>query len=115
MAKFCNSPEDYIGKSVIEAQKENGPPRQIRPIEISGSGDLPHNATGWSVYADGKNVGLIASATWSPDFNTNVAIGMIDAGYWDAGQELIVNTGAGERSAASKTDFGFKKVGGSDV
>ncbi|NCW61703.1 MAG: dimethylsulfoniopropionate demethylase [Rhodobacteraceae bacterium] len=98
-------PEDYIGKSVIEAQKENGTPRQIRPIEISGSGDLPHNATGWSVYVDGKNVGLIASATWSPDFNTNVAIGMIDAGYWEAGQELIVDTGVGGRSARVKDRF----------
>ena len=105
LAKFCNSPEDYIGKSVIEAQKENGTPRQIRPIEISGSGDLPHNATGWSVYVDGKNVGLIASATWSPDFNTNVAIGMIDAGYWEAGQELIVDTGVGGRSARVKDRF----------
>ena len=105
MAKFCNSPEDYIGKTVIEAQKENGPPRQIRPIEILGSGDLPHNASGWSVYADGKKVGLIASATWSPDFNTNVAIGMIDAGYWDADQELTIDTGAGERSARVKDTF----------
>jgi len=50
-------------------------------------------------------VGLIASATWSPDFNTNVAIGMIDAGYWDAGQELTVDTGAGERSARVKERF----------
>jgi dimethylsulfoniopropionate demethylase len=90
---------------VIEAQKENGPPRQIRPIEISGSGDLPHNASGWSVYVDCKNVGLIASATWSPDFNTNVAIGMIDAGYWDAGQKLIIDTSAGERRAQIKDKF----------
>jgi dimethylsulfoniopropionate demethylase len=105
LSKFCNSPEDYIGKSVIEAQKENGPPRQIRPIEISGSGDLPHNASGWSVYVDCKNVGFIASATWSPDFNTNVAIGMIDAGYWDAGQKLIIDTSAGERRAQIKDKF----------
>ena len=66
---------------------------------------LPHNATGWSVYVDRKYVGLIASATWSPDFNTNVAIGMIDAGYWEAGQELIVDTGVGERSARVKDRF----------
>jgi dimethylsulfoniopropionate demethylase len=50
-------------------------------------------------------VGLIASATWSPDFNTNVAIGMIDAGYWDAGQKLIIDTSAGERRAQIKDKF----------
>ena len=105
LTKFCNSPDDYIGKSVIEGHKQNGPPRQIRPIEISGAGDLPHNATGWSVYANGHCVGLIASATWSPDFNTNVAIGMIDAGFWDAGTTLVVDTGAGERSAIVKEKF----------
>jgi hypothetical protein len=30
---------------------------------------------------------------------------MIDAGYWDAGQELIIDTGAGERRAVIKDRF----------
>ena len=41
LARFCNSPEDYIGKSVIEEQKTQGPNQILRPLAIDGSGDLP--------------------------------------------------------------------------
>lgn len=105
LARFCNSPVDYIGKSVIEAQKTQGPNQILRPIAIDGSGDLPHNAEGWDVYADNKQVGLIASAVWSPDFNTNVSIGMIDRGHWEPGTVLNVDTGAEVRSATVQEKF----------
>ena len=67
-----------IGKKEIERQKLNGPSRQIRPLEIDGPGDLPHNGSGWDVIDGSRKVGLIASSTWSQDFETKVAIGMID-------------------------------------
>ena len=105
LARFCNSPEGYIGKSVIEAQKADGPNKMLRPIAIDGPGDLPHNALGWDVYADNKQVGLIASAVWSPDFNTNVSIGMIERGHWDPGTVLNVDTGTGMRPATVKEKF----------
>ncbi len=105
LARFCNSPEDYIGKSVIEEQKTQGPNQILRPLAIDGSGDLPHNASGWDVYADEKQVGLIASAVWSPDFNTNVSIGMIDREHWEPGTVLHVDTGAEVRSATVQEKF----------
>jgi dimethylsulfoniopropionate demethylase len=105
LGKYCNSPDDYIGKSVIEAQKQNGPGKQLRPISISGAGDLPSPGMGWTVMSGSKQVGLIASATWSPDFETNVAIGMIDRDYWDSGTTLTVDTGAGTRSATVLDKF----------
>lgn len=40
--------------------------------------------------ANGKRVGRVSSAAWSPDFNTNVAIGMVRMTHWDAGTELQV-------------------------
>ena len=97
LAKFCNAPNEYLGKATIEKQKREGPDRIIRPITISGDDDLPHNANGWKVLFEHKQVGLIASAAWSPDFRTNVAIGMIDRDHWDPGTVLNVDTGAGIR------------------
>lgn len=105
LAKFCNSPEDYIGKRVIESQKTKGPQRLLRPVAIDGSGDLPHNPTGWDLYAGEKRVGLIASAAWSPDFNTNVSIGMIDQGHWEPGTVLQVDTGTEVRAATVQEKF----------
>ena len=105
LAKFCNAPNEYLGKATIEKQKRVGPDRIIRPIAISGDGDLPHNANGWKVMFDHKQVGLIASAAWSPDFRTNVAIGMIDRDHWDPGTVLSVDTGADIRSIEVQDKF----------
>jgi dimethylsulfoniopropionate demethylase len=105
LAKFCNSPDEYLGKAIIEKQKRDGPDRIICPISIGGSDDLPHNATGWRVLSKNNQVGLIASAAWSPDFQTNVAIGMIERGHWDAGTVLNVDTGADIRSAEVQEKF----------
>ena len=105
LAKFCNSPDDYLGKATIEKQKRDGPARIVCPISISGDDDLPHNETGWKVLSKNNQVGLIASAAWSPDFQTNVSIGMIERGHWDAGTVLNVDTGADIRSAEVQEKF----------
>jgi dimethylsulfoniopropionate demethylase len=105
LAKYCNSPFEYIGKAVIEQQKKDGPPRIIRPVAIDGKGDLPHNGTSWEVLSEGQSVGLIASATWSPDFATNVAIGMIDKKAWEPGTRLEVLTQNGVRGATVQEKF----------
>jgi dimethylsulfoniopropionate demethylase len=105
LAKYCNSPFEYIGKAVVEQQKKDGPPRIIRPVAIDGEGDLPHNGTSWEVLSEGQSVGLIASATWSPDFATNVAIGMIDKKAWEPGTRLEVLTQNGVRGATVQEKF----------
>ena len=105
LAKFCNAPNEYLGKATIEKQKREGPDRIIRPITISGDDDLPHNANGWKVLFEHKQVGLIASAAWSPDFRTNVAIGMIDRDHWDPGTVLNVDTGTEIRSIEVQDKF----------
>ena len=105
LAKFCNSPDDYLGKAKIEKQKRDGPGRIICPISISGDDDLPHNDTGWRVLSNNIQVGLIASAAWSPDFETNVAIGMIERSHWDPGTVLNVDTGADIRLAEVQEKF----------
>ena len=66
---------------------------------------MPHNATGWKVFSENNQVGLIASAAWSPDFQTNVSIGMIERDHWDAGTVLNVDTGADIRSAEVQEKF----------
>ena len=105
LAKFCNSPDEYLGKIKIEKQKRKGPDRIIRPISISGGDNLPYNAAGWKILSENKRVGLIASATWSPDFQTNVAIGMIERAHWAPGTVLNVDTGADIRSVEVQEKF----------
>lgn len=104
LGKFCNSPEDYIGRAALMDQLENGPPRQIRAIEISG--EEIHSCTrGWPLMAGGKQVGLVASAVWSPQFRTNVAIGMVDWSHWQAGTRLELDSEHGLREATVRESF----------
>jgi dimethylsulfoniopropionate demethylase len=57
------------------------------------------------VFAGGRPAGRISSAAWSPDFRTNVAIGMIRMTHWDAGSRLEVETPDGMRTATVREKF----------
>lgn len=104
--KFCSfqGEYDFIGRRALLKTTNREPERKIRPIAISGEAVPPCTAT-WPVYANEKQVGHISSAAWSPDFETNVAIGMIDAGHWDKGTELTVQLDDGVRQAVIQEKF----------
>ena len=73
------------------------PVRQIRPVEIAGSA-VPGVAQPWPLKDQaGKPAGHVSSALWSPDFQTNAAIAMVDNDYWAPGTELTVQAPDGLR------------------
>ncbi|HAL76561.1 MAG TPA: dimethylsulfoniopropionate demethylase, partial [Rhodobacteraceae bacterium] len=49
--------------------------------------------------------GAVSSAAWSPDFKTNVAIGMVRMTHWDAGTDVDVMTKDGVRAARVHEKF----------
>ena len=53
----------------------------------------------WEARKDNVVIGRVSSAAWSPDFQTNVAIGMIHREHWDPGTSLIIETADGPREA----------------
>lgn len=101
LGKFVNSPKDYIGKAGLLARSE--PVQQIRAIEIGG--EIPSINAAWPLLADGVEVGQVTTATWSPDFRTNVAIGMVARSHWTPGTVLEVMTPAGGRRAEVRDRF----------
>ena len=103
LGKFCNSPENYIGKSALEAQLRDGPDRMIRAVAIEGETGMCSDV--WPMFADGKQVGQVASAIWSPEFQTTVAIGMVDRTHWDAGTVTEIETSNGMRRATVQKSF----------
>ena len=72
--------------------------RQIRSFAIAGD-PVTACTRPWPIYAGGDRVGQISSATWSPDFETNVAIGMIRMTHWKDGTTVEVEAPDGTRSA----------------
>ncbi|MEO0498370.1 MAG: dimethylsulfoniopropionate demethylase [Pseudomonadota bacterium] len=106
LGKFCEplSEANFIGKHALVEETHRGTERQIRPVSILGDPLIPPRAP-WFVYDGAQKVGEITSAAWSPDFSTNVSIGMIDASHWDPGTMLTVETPEGVRQARVEAAF----------
>jgi dimethylsulfoniopropionate demethylase len=100
LGKFINSPENFIGKSKLNARPFE---RMIRPVEIMG--ELPPCDRLWPIFVSGQPVGHISSAIFSPDFGTNVAIGMIANSHGFVGMEFEVQTQLGMRQARLRSSF----------
>lgn len=106
LGKFCNTHTAIgcIGRDALLRVATEGPVQQIRPIALHGDA-VPGCDRPWPVLAGGQKVGQVTSAAWSPDFQTNVAIGMIRMTHWDAGTRLEVETPDGMRQAMVQDKF----------
>ena len=106
LGRFCNTASAIgcIGRDALLRVAKEGPLQQIRAIDIGGD-PVPGCDRWWPVYADGKRVGRVSSAAWSPDHQTNVAIGMIRMTHWDDGTKIEVETTDGMRPALVREKF----------
>lgn len=107
LGRFCNTASAIgcVGRDALLRVAVEGPIRQIRALEIDGAA-VPACMEPWFVTDDrGRRVGQVTSAAWSPDFNTNVAIGMIRMTHWDAETEVNVDTPHGTRRAKVREQF----------
>lgn len=106
LGKFCDTHDALgcIGRDALLRVAKEGPIQQIRAIEIAGDA-VPGCDRWWPIIANGKRVGRVSSATYSPDFKTNVAIGMVKMTHWDNGTNIQVETTDGVRDAVVKEKF----------
>ena len=106
LGRFCNTNTAIgcVGRDALLRVAQEGPVRQIRPIEIHGD-KVPVCGDLWPVMDGDLHVGNISSAAWSPDSNTNVAIGMVRMTHWNAGTEVDVITPEGVRPATVHETF----------
>ncbi|WP_299653016.1 dimethylsulfoniopropionate demethylase [uncultured Tateyamaria sp.] len=106
LGRFCDTQTAIgcIGRDALLRVSKEGPVQQIRPIAIHGDA-VPTCDRPWPLLAGGKRVGQITSAAWSPDFKTNVAIGMVRMTHWDPGTDLEVDTLDGMRRATVQETF----------
>lgn len=93
LGKFCNTSTAIgcVGRDALLRVAKEGPVKQLRPIEIHGDAVPPCDRL-WPLMDGDRQVGTVSSAAYSPDFATNVAIGMVRMTHWDAGSELDVLT-----------------------
>ena len=106
LGRFCDTATAIgcIGRDALLRVAKEGPNKQIRAISIHGD-PVPGCDRPWPVVAGGVQVGQVTSAAWSPDFETNVSIGMVRMTHWDAGTELEVHAIDGVRKATVQEKF----------
>lgn len=100
LGRFCHLDRvvGSIGYDRLAEQAAKGPDRMIRSLSIDGDPVPPCQAP-WPIIVGTERVGRVTSAAWSPDFGTNVAIGMLDRAFWEADTQVAVQTPDGPRTA----------------
>jgi len=106
LGRFCNTETAIgcVGRDALLRVAREGPVKQIRPIEIWGDA-VPGCDRLWPLMDGEFQVGHVSSAAWSPDLETNVAIGMVRMTHWNAGTDLDVITPQGVRAVTVREVF----------
>ncbi|MEX2947499.1 glycine cleavage system aminomethyltransferase GcvT [Staphylococcus warneri] len=80
--------DDFIGKSVLKDQKENGSSRRTVGLELLDKGIA---RTGYEVLdLDGNQIGEVTSGTKSPSSDKSIALAIINRDAFEMGRELLV-------------------------
>jgi aminomethyltransferase len=89
---------DFVGKEALKRIKANGAKRKLVGVEIAGD-PLDLNMTSWTVSVDGREVGRVTSAVYSPRLEKNIGYAMVPIESSKTGSTLTVATPAGDRQA----------------
>ena len=89
---------DFVGKEALRRIKAKGAKRKLVGVEIAGD-PLDLNMTPWSASWDGREVGRVTSAVYSPRLKKNIGYAMVPIESSETGSTLTVATPAGDRQA----------------
>jgi glycine cleavage system aminomethyltransferase T len=65
-------PQDYVGKAALEELRTKGVDRKLVGIEIEGDELRAEMSRYWQVSSDGRPVGHMTDAVWSPGLKKNI-------------------------------------------
>ena len=127
LGRFCNldSGHEFIGKSALLAQRDQGLQRKLMGLHIEGAplttpltSPLPcytqggyaqggyaqggYAQGGYAQNAQGASCGFVTSAIFSPDFSRNLAIAMLNIDHAFDGCLLDIGFGSDRRAAQVK-------------
>ena len=95
---------DYIGLTALQDIARQGVARRTRGVIFDGDACPPCQFP-WALSRHDEVVGQITSAIWSPRFERNVALGMLDKHHWDTGVAVSVDCGDGLERRGVITDL----------
>jgi aminomethyltransferase len=78
---------DFIGRSVLEAQKKQGVKRRLMALEMEGRHIARHD---YPIFYNGEVVGKVTSGTFSPTLEKAIALAYLPIDLSSVGQQLEV-------------------------
>ena len=87
-----SSETDFIGKEALKKIKQDGIKRKQVGLELDCESLKEPNTIFWSVNKDGKRIGKVTSAVYSPRLKKNIALAMIDIDFSGIGNKFEVLT-----------------------
>ncbi len=90
---------NFIGKEALKKIKQEGIKRKQVGLIIDCNPLSGPNTTFWPLEKDGKAIGKVTSAVYSPRLKKNIALAMIEIKHSELGNQLDVQTHEGKYSA----------------
>jgi glycine cleavage system aminomethyltransferase T len=86
-------PQDYIGKSALEAIRKKGVSKRLVGIELEGVGELRAELSQvWPAFKDGKEIGKVTDAVWSPKLERNIGYVWVTTELAEPGTKLDIES-----------------------
>ncbi len=92
LGRFCDpwTSIGCVGRDALIRAEGDSPQRLVRGLRVFGE-RVPSCRVPWTIIGDGgEKIGTVTSAVWSPTFECNVAIGMLDRDFWEPGRTVWV-------------------------
>ena len=87
-----DQPQDYMGKAALEALKAKGVDRKLVGLDLPGDQLRAELSRTWDVVRDGKTVGRVTDAVWSPGLGRNIGFVWVPIDMAEPGTKLEIHT-----------------------
>ncbi len=88
---------DFIGKQALRRIRDDGVRQRQVGVEITGPALTGPNQIPWPILVDGRQVGRITSAVYSPRLQRNIALALVDVEHGETGTRASSETDSGQR------------------
>jgi aminomethyltransferase len=85
-------PQDYIGKEALERIRREGVKDKLLGIEFEGGAFEIDPSDFWPAFHDGKQVGRVTDAVWSPRLEKNIGYVWVPIDLAEPGNKLDVES-----------------------
>ena len=94
---------DFIGREVLQEQKEKGPERRLVGLELEGRGI---GRQGYPVLLEGERVGSVTSGTFTPTLKRSLAMALVSSAVPEKADGIAIDV-RGKPIPASLVDLPF--------